>query len=203
MIASVTKRKAVGLVLTLLRHSPAILVALVVVTALCPSVHAEIGWTLEECRQFYGKETELSNSVGRDFEFEVGGLCAVACFMADADAVGKIYYFKQKPNRGKRLTPKEIDALLRLNGDGIEWKPEGLGGKPHEEYVREMGRYLLWTGYDKSGHAAITAEYLDDSPQKEPRPTLTISTIDYANAEQARIDEFIEKEREKAAAKGD
>jgi hypothetical protein len=198
---------AVGLLsalatLIFLRHSPAILVALVV-PAICPSVHAEIGWTLEECRQFYGKETELSSSVGRDFSFKVGGLCAIACFMADTDAVGQIYYFKDTPNWGKRLTAKEIDALLRLNGDGIEWKPEGLGGKPHEEYVREMGRYLLWTGYDKSGHAAITAEYLDDSTHKEPRPTLTISTIDYANAEQARIDESIEKEREKAAAKGD
>jgi hypothetical protein len=164
---------------------------------------AQIGWTLEECRQFYGKATELSSSVGRDFEFDVGGLRAVACFMADTDAVGEIYYFKEKPNWGNRLTPKEIDALFRLNGDGIDWKPEGLGGKPHEKYVREMGRYLLWTGYDKSGHAVITAYYLDDSTQKEPRPTLMISTIDFANAEQARMDEFIEKEREKAAAKGD
>ena len=165
----------------------------------CGRANAQIGWTLEECRQFYGKSTELARSVGRDVSFQVGGLEAVACFMADTDAVGKIYFFKEKPHWGDKLTSKEIDALLRLNGDGILWRPEGLDGAPHERRYPSIREELwLWTGYDKSGRAVLTAQYADDSEAKDPRPTLTISTLDYANAEHERLSKFINRAQESA-----
>src|ERR1700730_5325070 len=142
---------------------------------------ARIGWTLEQCREAYGKEANISippaDALYEGVDFRVGNFFIGVSFLADK--VAYIYYFKDGPDRGKKITDDEINNLLEKNDNGSVWKPEGTGGKPHEDWIADSKTlYLLWTVY-QGNTAVMTAEYSDDSLTKEARPTLSIETIEY------------------------
>lgn len=142
---------------------------------------ARLGWTLEQCREAYGKETNVSippaGVLHEVFDFSVGNFFVGVTFLRDK--VAYIYYFKKGPDWGKKFSDEEINNLLEKNSSGIVWKPEGTGGKPHEDWISDSKTlYLLWTAY-QGNTAVMAAEYCDDSLTKDARPTLSIETIEY------------------------
>jgi hypothetical protein len=177
-----------------------------IISALPLKIHARLGWTLQECRDHYGKETFISEvppagPIFQDFHFQVGHFFVGVNFMNNR--VGQIYYFKTGSEHGKNLTEDEIKLLLERNGPGVNWKPEGLNGKQHEERFADVKEiYLLWTGFDKDGKVLLEAYYVDDSQGEKPQPTLTINTREYAEARDAGLKEqtdLAEKRRLKEA----
>jgi hypothetical protein len=145
------------------------------------SAQSRIGWTLEQCRGVYGKETNVSippaGVLHEVFEFSVGNFFVGVTFLRDK--VAYVYYFKKGSDRGKKFSDEEINNLLEKNGSGVVWKPQGIGGKPHEDWIADVKTlYLLWTAYEGET-ALMSAEYSDDSLTNDPRPTLSIQTIEY------------------------
>ena len=145
------------------------------------SAQSRIGWTLEHCREVYGKETNVSippaGVLHEVFDFSVGNFFVGVTFLGDK--VAHIYYFKKGPDWGKKFSDEEINNLLEKNSSDVVWKPEGTDGKPHEDWISDSKTlYLLWTAY-QGNTAVMTAEYCDDSLTKDARPTLSIETIEY------------------------
>jgi len=155
--------------------------AVAVLLTMQSASQARIGWTLDQCREVYGKETNVSippaGVLHEVFDFSVGNFFVGVTFLGDK--VAYIYYFKEGPDWGKKFSDEEINNLLEKNSGGLVWKPQGIGGKPHELWIAESKTlYLLWTAYQRST-AVMTAEYCDDSLAKDPRPTLSIQTVEY------------------------
>jgi hypothetical protein len=154
---------------------------------------ARIGWTLEQCRERYGKETNIHvpGSVNEVVEFRVGNFF-VGCSFID-NKVAYINYFKEEP-WGKKFSDEELNDLLEKNSNGCIWKPEGSNGWPeHKRWVEEVKAFLwTWTGF-RDGKPVMSATYVDDSSAEEPRPTFVIQTLEYSKA----FDENLQKRAKK------
>jgi hypothetical protein len=162
---------------------------------------ARIGWTLEECREHYGKEVDVSVPPAGPLHelvlFHAGNFYIGVKFLDGK--VGYIHYGKRGEDFGKKLSHEELSDLLEKNGSGCVWKPEGENGTSHETWFEDQKLlYVNWTGF-RQDQPVMSAFYVDDSLQEKPSPMLTIQTLEFEKWEKediARITEKMTKEEQ-------
>jgi hypothetical protein len=126
--------------------------ALAALIILCAQGKAQIGWTLKECEQHYGKpvsEPTINIDPGvTQHHFKSGKLDLYIRISASSHLVTAMYY--SKLDRGPFSAP-EITRLLSENGADLAWSEQ------QEEQTASSGQ-KSWVGR-KNGKTILSASY--------------------------------------------
>jgi hypothetical protein len=124
-------------------------------------VYGHIGWTLDQCRQYYGQETGI---VMGAYEFaNAGGAFSIYVRFLEGK-VAFVSYRHKDPSKFS-FTKQEIDKLLFENANGYVWTRVGSNTKEVDYSAHLDGRVAMQAWYAKGAVAIATSEFLSKEGQ--------------------------------------
>ena len=125
---------------------------LIVLAGLVTQSQAQMGWTLDQCRQHYGKAVSApvrNIDPGMDqYHFKSGKLELYVRISAEMHVVTAVYY--SRLDRGP-FSNADLMQLLRENGGDLSWVPLGGEQAPSADQKNWMGI--------RNGKTVMTASY--------------------------------------------
>lgn len=126
--------------------------ALAALIILCAQGNAQIGWTLEECKQHYGKlVSEPTKNIDpgvTQYHFKSGAFDLYVRISASSHLVTAMYYSKLDRSP---FSMAEISRLLKENGAGLNWSEQ-------KEEQPVSSDQKSWIG-EKNGKTILSASY--------------------------------------------
>ena len=125
-----------------------------------PPSLAKIGWTLSQCRQYYGPESPRTPGMNSDtYEFDHAGGPHTIIVRIYHEKVASIVYGHKNPNVFA-FTNAEIKELLFENANGYVWTWTGSNQKEVDYSAHLDGKVTMQAWYAKGGVYIMTSELL-------------------------------------------